>query len=76
MSIKAIKEALDYLENNPTAEEAQSVRRRARAEVAALEKAAAAVTNWCKCVAISDEGRKAGDDAMLYLYRIAKEARK
>lgn len=40
MSLKAIKEAVDYLENNPTADEAQDARRRARAEVAALEKAA------------------------------------
>lgn len=34
--MSAIDEALDYLENNPTADEAQDARRRARAEVAAL----------------------------------------
>lgn len=43
MSTKAIQEALDYLENNPTADDAQDARRRARREVEAIGKAARAV---------------------------------
>jgi hypothetical protein len=40
MSTKALEEALDYLENNPTADEAQDARRRARAELEVIRKAA------------------------------------
>lgn len=43
MSTKAIHEALDWLENNPTAEEAQDARRRAREEGEAIERASKAL---------------------------------
>lgn len=43
MSTRAIEEALSYLTNNPTAEEAQDMVRRARTEVEAIRKAAAAI---------------------------------
>jgi hypothetical protein len=66
MSTKAIEEALDYLENNPTAEEAQDAMRRARAELEALRKAAK------QCDA--DDGNPSEDSKRL-LASIAKESR-
>lgn len=40
MSSRALVEALDYLENNPTADEVPAVARRARAELATIREAA------------------------------------
>lgn len=43
MSTMAIEEALSYLTNNPTTEEAQDMVRHARTELEAIRKAAAAI---------------------------------
>lgn len=45
MSTKAIREALDYLRNNPTADEAPAVARQALKEVEAIERAAQVLTD-------------------------------
>lgn len=75
MSTKALEEALDYLEHNPTADEAQDARRRARKELEAIRKVAKAIAE-CRPTpygATSVHGKK-WYPAMNYMITIAKEA--
>jgi hypothetical protein len=73
MSTKAIREALDYLRNNPTADEAPAVARKALQEVEAIERSAK-VLDGCE-VSFRGDRRYADQHAAVNLLNtIAREA--
>jgi hypothetical protein len=74
VSAKAIHEALDYLENNPTADEAQDARRRARKALEAIERAAHTLCRNRVHARLHESVKGEWGEACDVLESIAKEA--